>query len=143
MAPMTDFERERIREWMLARRGEQSQQRLAEDIEATTGYRITRDRYSKYESGATPFGRSVFAELLRYWQAKGEPGPDFTRPEPTPDLATALLALAAELAALREERTGLVARVTDLEAMVAKLAAPSVEGSGAGAGPRAPLVPMA
>lgn len=49
------------------------------------------------------------------WPDEPEPAP---APAPAPDLASALLALAGELAALREERRDLASRVEDLSAQV-------------------------
>jgi hypothetical protein len=136
-----DLQRERAREWLRERRGSTSQQALVEDINRTlSDWTITRDRYSKYESGATPFGLVVLTRFVDYWERKGVPGgPDFTPPEPTPeppDLATALLALATELRAWREERESIEGRLraaeSELESLRAQRAA---EGRGARSAP--------
>lgn len=137
---MQEHERSRASQWLREMRGDISQAELAADITSATGWTITRDRYSKYESGSLPFGREVLGHFVDYWAGKGRPGPDFTPPAQPPDLATALLALASELAALREERQAMVQRVDELEAQVAELveAAPSGAGSASRAARVAP-----
>ena len=105
--PLTPLEKDRARSWMRERRGELSQADLVSDIQGATGWTITRDRYSKYESGGTDFGRGVLDRFIAYWKTKGKSGPDLTPPAPiTPpvDMADALSALASELAAARLER---------------------------------------
>lgn len=126
---MNDYERERARAWLRQRRGTMSQDALVQDIAATMpAWNITRDRYSKYESGGTPFGAKVLAQFIDYWAAKGQPGPDFTpppEPEPVPDLATAIVALATELRAWREERESIEVRLRAAEAALEGLRAGS------------------
>ena len=137
--PLNDYERERARDWLRERRGSMSQAALADDITATAGWTITRDRYSKYESGAVPFGAGVLDRLVSYWAGKGQPGPDFTPPEPVaepPSLADAVLALATELRAWREERESIEARLLAAEAELQSLRArPAAEGRGARSAP--------
>lgn len=119
--PLTDFERERARSWMRECRGDTSQVDLVDDIRQTITWGITRDRYSKYESGSVPFCREVLESFVTYWAKKGKPGPDFTPPAvdtPADPMADALKALAKELAELRLERTETIGR---LEARLAKL----------------------
>lgn len=77
------------------------------------------------------------AAIVGWPPVETEPQPDLVIGKPA-DLATAILALTAELTAMREERMELVGRVRDLEASVKGLVAPSVEGTGDGATPRAP-----
>jgi len=97
----------------------------------------------KEEQGAAP-SYSSYAQ----WES-GEVGPrdgslttieafhrkrnTWTEPTGAPDLATALLALAQELGALRAERQQLVARVDELEATVSLLVeqSPAERGSAA------------
>ena len=83
-APMNTYDRTKAREWLREMRGDMSQAALAEDITASTGWTITRDRYSKYESGnpSSPMGREVFARFVSYWTGKGRPAPDMTPPAP-------------------------------------------------------------
>jgi len=105
----------------------------------------------KEEQGAAP-SYSSYAQ----WES-GEVGPrdgslttieafhrkrnTWAEPTGAPDLATALLALAQELEALREERQQLVTRVDEMEAQVAELvaAAPSATGSAARVASAVPL----
>ena len=141
---VNDYERTRAREWMLALRGDHPQEALVSDIEAVTGWRITRDRYSRYEHGSTPFGKGVLQHLIDYWASKGQPGPDFTPPEPEPiplnaaDLITAmtnaLLAqtqmlsdshqlVVAARAEAREEREAMAGLIGDLSTQLSEIRA--------------------
>lgn len=138
MAPMTDFERERTRSWLRNLRGDTSQEAFAASVTSTTGWRITRDRYSKYESGAVPMGRDVVAHFLRFAEAKGLPGPDLTPPrepasldpyEVIDRLSSALASLTAELEAAREERAATMAYLQTLERQVVRLGRQAIEGS--------------
>lgn len=61
-----------IRAWLRARRGAQTQDALAQDITAVTGWNITRDRYSKYET-SLPIGPTVLKHFTDYWATKGGP----------------------------------------------------------------------
>lgn len=83
MAPMSDFEKQVVRDWLRERRGAVPQGDLAADITRVTKWNIDRTRYSKYETGRNPIGPTVLAKFVKYWSAKGEPGPDFT-PPPAP-----------------------------------------------------------
>lgn len=108
---MNDDERAIAREWLKKNRGDMTQEDLAPAIVAATGWKIERSRYSKYESGATPFGKVVLNHFIDYWKTRGVAGPDLSpappvapgTTEPT-DLAAAVLALTDELAAMRLER---------------------------------------
>lgn len=71
----------RVKEWLRANRGDETQDKLAADITKVTGWHITRDRYSKYE-GALPIGRKVLAHFVDYWATRGRPGPFDALPEP-------------------------------------------------------------
>ena len=91
MAPMTTAERERARAWMKACRGAMSQETLVKELNAffagdTEPWSITRDRYSKYESGGADFGRAMFGRFVTYWTAKGEDAPNLTE-EPERELS--------------------------------------------------------
>lgn len=94
--------------------------------------------YAQWESGeVTPRDESL-APVRRYHEGRGT----WVETEAAPDLATALLALAHELAALREERATMRAELDDLQALVGRLAQerlsePAPEGSrGPGARPQ-------
>lgn len=98
--------------WLRATRPDsETQEWLAADIERVTGWHITRDRYSKYESGSLPIGKTVLKHFVDYWASRGVPGPN-AQPEPSAgteanvpaDLAAALDRLTAELEAMRLER---------------------------------------
>ena len=112
----------RVKQWLRANRGDETQEDLAADITRVTGWRITRDRYSKYE-GKLPIGRTVLAHFVDYWATRGRPGPFDAAPEPTtatetPDPTQALI---AALTAQTEAITALVAelrlsRVAQVEA---------------------------
>lgn len=80
---VSEYERRVATRWLREARGKMSQADLAEDISRATGWTITRDRYSKYESGSLPFGKSVLQHFIDYWQPRGVEPPDFT-PEPEP-----------------------------------------------------------
>lgn len=108
----------RVTQWLRASRGSETQENLAADITSVTGWRLTRDRYSKYESGSLPIGPKVLAHFIDYWAARHVPGPSFA-PEPvrateTPDLSAALIsamtaALLAQTQALTDVRVELAA----------------------------------
>ena len=112
---LTDFERLRAREWMLARRNELSQDALAKDISKVLApWQITRDRYSRYESGGTDFGRDLLDKIVAYWKTKNpdEPGPDFTPPAPPSEPVDPQVALARAIerqAAAIERQNALLA----------------------------------
>lgn len=101
-------------------------------VKAKMGAAPSYSTYASWESGATtPRARNL--KVIRDFHAtrqgaKAPPGRD-----DAPDLATALLALAAELTALREERQAMARRVDDLEAQVAELVASGSSGPGTGA----------
>lgn len=136
MAPLTDYERERTRSWLRDLRGGRSQEAFAADVTSATGWRITRDRYSKYESGAVPMGRDVLAHFLRYAEAGGLPGPDLApEREPVPldpyevidRLSATLDGLTAELREARLERTAQATEVDKLRQVVRALARRAIE----------------
>ena len=113
-------------QWLRRVRGDQTQDSLAADIAKVTGWRITRDRYSKYESGSLPIGRQTLAHFVAYWGSRGMAGPEDIPPEPRPADLTKLVAdLIAEIQAERAERAaeraerlewerGLVSAVQDI-----------------------------
>lgn len=103
---MTTYDRSKARQWLREMRGDVSQADLAADITATTGWNITRDRYSKYESGSptTPMGREVFQRFVDYWTSKGRPEPDMTTPAPELSIEERALRVAeAQVEAIREQ----------------------------------------
>ena len=90
-----------------------------------------------YNKPVDPEHEQALADIIGW-----PPDDETTAPIETPDLATALLALATELTALREERQLLAARLDEVEAQVAELVAAAPSGSGSAA-PAAPVVPRA
>lgn len=108
--PLTDFEKESSRAWMKERRGETSQAALVEDIKRTIKWGITRDRYSKYESGGIDFGRGTLEKFIDYWAKKGQAGPDLSPPTvvaPADPMAEAIAKLAASQIVLAASQTAL------------------------------------
>jgi transcriptional regulator with XRE-family HTH domain len=136
----------RVRAWLKASRGTETQDDLATDITAKTGWRITRDRYSRYESGGLSIGKQTLAHFVAYWKGRGVEVPDFTvaptEPEPEPTLVAALLRQSEAIEALVEEMK--LARERDLDAAAAILRAaeilgrPTREGDGASTTPGVP-----
>jgi hypothetical protein len=100
---VSDYERERVLDWLRRLRGPESQERFAAAVSAQTGWHVTRDRYSKYESGALPFGRTVLGHFLDYAESLGVEGPDMTPPAPQLSLEERAV-IAAERTALATER---------------------------------------
>lgn len=72
--------------WLKRNRGDATQEALASDIERVTGWHITRDRYSRYESGSLPIGKTVRQHFVDYWASRDVPGPD---DQPAPVMAGA------------------------------------------------------
>ena len=91
--------------------------------------------YAQWESGVVTPEETSLAPIIEFWAARKVAGPAVADPGPT--LAAALMALAQELGAVREERTALAARVDQLEAMVRAL----VPAGGTGAGTAAAATP--
>lgn len=90
-----------------------------EALRAAEGTAPSYSTYAQWESGeVTPRDESL-VPVRRYHEGRGT----WVEAESAPDLPTALLALARELAALREERQALAGRVADLEAQVAEIVA--------------------
>jgi len=87
--------------------------------------------YAQWESGEVEPRDGSLGVVQRFHEKRGS----WTPVQTAPDLATALLALARELTALREERLALVDRVSDLEATVELLVAQGPVGSGTAARP--------
>lgn len=134
--PLTDYELERARAWLLALRGDTSQIDLVDDINRVLQgeWRITRDRYSKYETGSVDFGRGVLEHFIAYWAKKGRPGPDMAPPPPVVALdpyevmsrhADAMQAQAVAFNRLAESidkaANGVIGRVVDFEHVLATL----------------------
>ncbi len=130
----------RVKQWLRANRGNQTQEHLAADISRATGWHITRDRYSKYE-GSLPIGKEVLAHFVDYWKGRGVAGPFDALPEPlqateTADpVAAALLtqtdainALVAELRLSRESRAALEQEVAALRQVVDGLVEQALQG---------------
>lgn len=113
MAPLTAAEKQRARAWMKATRNGMSQEDLAAQLTAFFGdgpepWSITRDRYSKYESGKATFSREMLDRFVTFWAAQGQPGPDLSEPTPVLSLEerqVIALERAAELAAQQVEET--------------------------------------
>jgi len=85
--------------------------------------------YAQWESGEVGPRDGSLATIEAFHRKRNT----WTEPAGAPDLATALLALAQELGALRTERQQLVARVDELEATVALLVERSPAGQGSAA----------
>lgn len=121
-----------------------SQEKLVDDINAWAAaegmaWTLHRPNYNGWERGKG-ITDPLRDRLIAYWTAQGEDEPDLTPvvPTPEPDLAVALLALATELRAWREERESIEARLRAAEAELAALRAGS---TGAGSrGRSAPAV---
>lgn len=94
--------------------------------------------YAQWESGEVQPRDESLAPIEAFHRERGT----WVEPAGAPDLASALLALAGELAALREERHAMVRRVDELEAQVAELvlAAPSASETRAPGGHGAPAL---
>lgn len=119
---MRDSRDARLPQWLRASRGKETQEQLAADVERVTGWHITRDRYSKYESGSLPIGPKTEAHFVDYWASRGVTGPDAAAPdEPEPDLLTALRMQADTITALVEELR--LSRIQQHEATMALLQA--------------------
>ena len=97
-----------VRRWLRASRGDETQERLAQDISRVTGWNLTRDRYSKYESGSLAMGKTVLRHFVDYWASRGKPGPEAfvekpAEPTETQALVAALQVQAETITALVEE----------------------------------------
>lgn len=97
------------------------------ELEAAVNWSPVRTTYARWESGATRPDDANLQRVIDFYAARGVPGPD-----PIPDLATALLALAQsngalahELAETRREREEYRTRLDALDAAVAELVARS------------------
>lgn len=104
---LSQFQAERVRAWLEELRGDQSQEDLADAINETLpDWHITRDRYSRYESGSLPMGPTVLANFIRYWELKGKSGPDLEPPAPAeePEDPQLVLARAIDRQAAAMER---------------------------------------
>jgi hypothetical protein len=79
-----------VAQWLERSRGKQTQESLAADITAVTGWRLTRDRYSRYESGSLPIGPKVLGHFRAYWATRGIEF-DTTPPAPPVDPVVAAI----------------------------------------------------
>jgi hypothetical protein len=135
--------RTHITAWLRASRSDATQEWLATDIERVTGWHITRDRYSKYESGSLPIGPKVLGHFVDYWQSRGVGGPDDMPPPGLGDtlagggayldLAGAIRELTEELRLLREAQVDGPAATAEL---VAQAIADTLRALGLVADPR-------
>ena len=105
-------------------------------VKAEQGAAPSYSSYAQWESGEVGPRDGSLATIEAFHRKRNT----WTEPAGAPDLATALLALAAELGALREERQQLRDRVDELAATVALLVerSPAEQGSAA---PAARVVP--
>lgn len=133
MAPIID--RQDFASWLNRLSDGRTRAAFVADVLAhTSGWKLERTRLGRYMSGSLPVGRETLAHFNEYAAAIGKPPYAPTPPEDQPpDLPTALLALAHELAALREERQSMAARVDELEAQVGELLAAVPSGGGSAA----------
>lgn len=102
----------RISTWLKANRANATQEWLAADIERVTGWHITRDRYSKYESGSLPIGRVVLKHFTDYWATRDVPGPDFSPVAGESGTTDSPAALIAAITAQTEAITAVLDRLT-------------------------------
>lgn len=77
-----------------------SQQNLVDRIYAETGWRVYRETYSGWETGAVRPGRKTLEKLVAFWAKLGEPGPDLTVREPEPIIDPVAAAMDRQTAAL-------------------------------------------
>lgn len=116
-----------IGDWLTANRGETTQADFLEDLRRVTGWAPHRPNYSRYENGRSEPEPETLERFVRYWAAKGRPGPDFTPPEPDPDYAALTLAAITRQADAMERLADridalLASRDRDLEELARTLA---------------------
>ena len=103
-----------IRTWL--ERSRESRGMIQEDVSnamVSAGWKMTRDRYSKYESGALPIGPTVYANFVAYWASQGVTAPELNPPpaselplDPMERIALAVESIAETLAVLRTDMAG-------------------------------------
>lgn len=116
-----------IGDWLTANRGETTQADFLEDLRRVTGWAPHRPNYSRYENAKSEPEPETLERFVRYWSAKGLPGPDFTPPDPQPDYAALTLAAITRQAEATEQLVGridalLASRDRDLEELARTLA---------------------
>jgi hypothetical protein len=126
--PLTHHELERARAWLRSLRGDTSQLDLAADITKVTGWTITRDRYSRYESGSIPMGRGTLERFVSYWTSRGQSGPDLTPPQP-PVVLDPYEVIAAHTEALNQQTAAMNRLVAAIAAATGLALEDSLEGS--------------
>lgn len=129
-----------ISKWLLAMRGETTQDAFLEDLAAVTGWKLKRSSLSKYENARAVPWPDTLAKFERYAKARGKPGPDFTPPTPAEDPVIAAMdrqtkAITALVGELREWRTADRDRLGAVERTAELLAARLLPVSGAEGSP--------
>jgi hypothetical protein len=134
---VSDFESERFLAWLRRLRGDRSQDAFLDAVAEVTGWRPDRTRYSKYENGIDPMGKTVRGYFLAYADALGAEPPDFTPPAPILSLEERAVIAAEESAraALRqadamELHVALLARQVIAAEAIAASQAPGLVPSG-------------
>lgn len=89
-------------------------------MKAAVGTAPSYSTYAQWESGEVNPRDESLAPVRAFHEARGT----WVETQAGPDLATALMALAGELRALREERAQLVARVDELESRLGAMPEP-------------------
>lgn len=135
-----------ISKWLLATRGEMTQDAFLEDLAAVTGWKLKRSSLSKYENARAVPWPDTLAKFERYARERGLRGPDFTPPAPAKDpIVVAMLAQAKATQSLADElRTWRMKdedRIAQLEAWMDQVLAGApgardIEGAGARPVPR-------
>lgn len=119
-------ERPATAQWLIRARDSQgwTADRFLEQL-AEAGVKAPhRSNYAQWESGkVTPEPASLEPILAFYGELGVEPPSAAPAPEPAPDLATALLALARELEASRLDRQRMQGEIEGLQNLVGQLAA--------------------
>ena len=131
---MQDIERARVAAWITHMKGDRTGKAFAEDVTATTGWKVDRSRLSKYGNASIHIGRDVIAHLSDYAEAKGLPALDLRPTEPElPPLELALRTLVHELTTARDEQDDLRRQLADLKKTVGRLVATDLARSGTAA----------
>jgi hypothetical protein len=141
-----------IADWLLASRlrhlddkGDPwTQDRLIREMQSSIGWAPFRPNYSRYETGKSTPNRETLAKFMRFWEGRGEPGPNLSVPPPGLgdtlagggaylDLAGAIRELTEELRLLREAQVDGPAATAEL---VAQAIADTLRALGLVADPR-------